>query len=226
MISIVLIQPSNSGNLGAVARIMANFELKNMILVKPRCKKDSSQAEKRAMHGLSVLKKAKIVDFNYLKKFDYLIATTSKLGTDYNIPRSPINPEQLARKLNINKKIAILFGPEDIGLTNEQINKCDFTVTIPSSKSYPALNLSHSVAIILYEIFKTKKTTVSSHIIFASKKEKQQIMKMINQILNKMQFATPSKKQTQKIVWKKMIGKAFLTKRESYALMGFLKKLQ
>ena len=224
MISIVLIQPSNSGNLGAVARIMANFELKNLLLVKPKCKIHSSQAEKRAMHGLSVLKKAKIIDFDDLKKFDYLIATTSKLGTDYNIPRSPISPEQLAKKVNINKKIAILFGPEDKGLTNEQLSKCDFSVTIPSSKSYPALNLSHSVAIILYELFKNK-PNVSSHIISASKKEKQQIMKLINQALNKMQFQTPSKKQTQQIVWKKILGKSFLTKREAYALMGFLKKL-
>lgn len=225
MISIVLVQPSTGGNLGAVARVMANFELKNLFLIKPKCKKDSSEAEKRAMHGLSVLKKAKIIEWNYLKKFDYLIATTSKLGTDYNIPRSPISPEQLAKKINTKNKIAILFGPEDKGLTNEQIQKCDFTVTIPTSRSYPVLNLSHSVAIILYELFKNK-PNVSSHIIFASKKEKQQLMKLVNQNLNKMHFATESKKQTQKTVWKKMIGKSFLTKRESYALMGFLKKLQ
>ncbi|MBW3005120.1 RNA methyltransferase, partial [Candidatus Woesearchaeota archaeon] len=102
----------------------------------------------------------------------------------------------------------------------------DFVCTIPSSKKYPTLNLSHSVAVVLYELSKglsTKK--VSEHIIFASKIEKEQLMKLLNQALKKMPFKNAQKRDTQVKIWKRMIGKSFLTKREAYALMGFLKKL-
>ena len=51
-------------------------------------------------------------------------------------------------------------------------------------------------------------------------------MKMLNNVLSKMDFTTPEKKETQRIVWKRMIGKSFLTKREAFALMGFLRKIK
>ena len=224
MISVILIKPTRPGNIGAIARSMKNFDLKDLILINPQCRIDD-EAQKRAMHAKDILKKAKIKPLSYLKQFHTVIATTSKIGTDYNIPRSPISPEQLAKKVQINKKIAILFGTEDRGLTNKELKLADFIVAIPTSKKYPALNLSHAATIIFYELFKGKEH-ISSHITPASKTEKQQLMKNINKILNKLEFATPSKKQTQKTIWKRIIGKSFLTKREAYALIGFFKKLK
>ena len=225
-ISVVCIGINNEGNLGAICRSMKNFDLKDLILINPQCKIDD-EALKRAMHAKDVLKKAKIKPLSYLKQFHTVIATTSKIGTDYNIPRSPITPEQLAKKVKISKKIAIVFGTEDRGLTNKELTYADFIVTIPTSKKYPALNLSHAATIIFYELFKARATEhVSSHIVYASKTEKYQIMKNINQVLNKLKFATTSKKKTQKVIWKRILGKSFLTKREAYALIGFFKKLK
>ncbi|MBU0667450.1 MAG: RNA methyltransferase, partial [Nanoarchaeota archaeon] len=227
MISIVLVEPENQGNIGAIARLIANFEFEKLILINPKCKIEE-EAYNRAKHAQKILKKAKISDFSKLKKFDYLIGTTAKLGSDYNIPRCPVTPEQLAEKiskLEKKTKIAILFGREGTGLTNEELKMCDFTVTIPGSKNYPTLNLSHAVGIILYELFKKlsgdKRT---EHIKSVSKREKDQIEKMFIEVLDKMTFSTPEKKETQKIVWKKIFGKSFLTKREAFAVMGFLKK--
>ena len=224
MISIILIEPKKSGNLGAVARVMANFGFSNLILVNPKCRKTAKEAIKRAKHGISVLKKAKVV--KKIPKFDTLIATTAMLGTDYNIPRSPVSPEQLSKIIPSKGKVGIVFGREGPGLTNEEVLACDFVCTIPSSKKYPTLNLSHSVAVVCYELSKQlagKK--VSEHIIFASKAEKDQLMKLFNQALKKMPFKNAQKRETQRKVWKRMIGKSFLTKREAYALMGFFKKL-
>ena len=223
MISVVLIGVSNPGNLGAIARAMKNFELKELILINPKCKIDD-EALKRAMHAKDILKKAKIKPLSYLKQFHTVIATTSKLGTDYNIPRSPILPEELAKKINVNKKIAIVFGTEDKGLTNKELELSDFIVAIPTSKKYPAMNLSHAAAVIFYELSKGKEN-ITSHIQLATKTEKEQVLKLMNKVLNKIRFATPSKKKTQQVIWKRIIGKSFLTKREAYALMGFLKKI-
>ena len=219
MISVVLIEPRNSGNVGAIARVMANFGFSNLILVNPKCNHLSQTARNRAKWAQKVLQKAKVV--KNIPKMDTLVATTAKIGTDYNIPRSPITPSQLSS--SCKGKIGVVFGRENTGLTNEEILSCDFVVTIPASKKYHVLNLSHSVSVLLYEL---SKETHISHIIPASKAEKDQIMKMLNKALGKMEFSTKDKKQTQVKVWKRMIGKSFLTKREAYALMGFLKKLK
>jgi len=225
MIYIVLIEPELSENVGFTARAMKNFGLKNLVLIDPKCSLD--KAIKTAKHAKDVLKKAKVEKKSYLNKFDYLIGTTSKLGTDYNIPRSPLTPEQLAEKIKDKKnKIAVLFGRESVGLSNKEILKCDFVVTIPASKKYSALNISHAAAIVFYELFKLKKEKSNSHIVAAAKKEKDVLFKEINKVLERVEFSTKEKKETQKKVWKRVIGKAFLTKREIFALIGFFKKLK
>ena len=113
-----------------------------------------------------------------------------------------------------------------IGLKNKEITLCDILVTIPASKEYPTMNISHAVAIILYELFKEINDNKSnSHISFATKKEKDITLNYINNIIDKINFSTKKKKETQKIVWKRIIGKALLTKREAYAVMGFFRKI-
>ena len=231
MITVILIEPETPGNIGAIARSMKNFGLKGLILTNPKCDHLSKEALDRATHAKEILKKAKIETFSKLKEFDYLIATTSRLGTDYNIPRSPITPEQLAEKLaKINLKnlsIGILIGRESSGLKNKEILAADFIVTIPSSKSYPTLNAAHAATIIFYEIFqKIGKEKVNEHIITATKIEKEIILKKVGNILNKMEFSTEEKKETQRRIWKRILGKSFMTKREAYALLGFLRKLE
>jgi len=226
MISVVLVEPKWPSNVGAVARVMANFGFNKLLLIKPKCKLDDLDAIKRAKHAKHVLKKAKTITWNGLKKYDYVIATTSKLGSDYNLKRTPLNPEEISKKLNQKKKIAIVFGREGEGLHNEEIKKCDFVMTIPSAKKYPTLNLSHAVGIMLYELSKKKKGKIGENITLIGKKEKDNLLKIIYQTINKMKFNTIGKKQTQKLLWKRMISKSFLTKRESFALFGYFKKLK
>ena len=229
MIEIILMEPRKQENLGAVARAMKNFDFENLVLINPKCK-IGLKARKVAKHANDILDKAKIKKYDYLKNYDYLIGTTAILGTDYNIPRNTISIGQLSDKINKIKnkaKIGILIGRETIGLKNEEINLCDILVTIPSSKKYPTLNISHSAAIMLYEIFKKISNEKSdSHINFATKKDKEIIQKYINKTLDKLEFSTKEKKETQKKVWKRVIGKAMLTKREAFAVMGFLRKLK
>jgi len=224
MTTIILVEPETPGNIGAVARVMANFGFNKLILVNPQCNHLDEEAKNRAKSGLKILEKAKITKNlkQTCKQFHTTIATTAMLGTDYNIPRSPLSPEKLASK-KLPQKLAIVFGRESQGLSNEEVNLVDFVVTIPTPKQYPTLNLSHSVAIILYEL---ANKTSTEHIKLASKAEKDQIMKHINNIINKLTFTTPSKKQTQKTIWKRIFSKSFLTKREAFAVIGFLKKLK
>lgn len=228
MISIILIEPETSGNVGYVARAMKNFDFNDLILINPKCNHLDLDAMSRATHAKDFLKKAKVKNFSYLKKFDHLIATTAMLGSDYNIPRSPISIEELAKRISKieSGKIGLMIGRESHGLNNKEIQMADFVITIPASKEYPTLSISHSVAIILYELFKhLNKEKHNDHFTPASKKDKEIVMRIINENLDKMDFSTKEKKDTQKKVWKRILGKSFLTKREAFAIMGFFKKL-
>jgi len=228
MISIVIIEPETSGNIGSIARVMSNFDAKELILINPKCKIDSD-SRRFAKNAQSVLENARIADIKTLKEFDYLIATTSKLGTDYNIPKTPMTPEQLGEKLSEikGKKVALVLGRESDGLHNDEIQMCDFIVTIPASKKYDSLNISHALTILLYEI---KKKELSGEMLKRytpiSAKEKEQIMKMLDAAMSGMDFREESKMETQRAVWKRMISKSFMTRREAYALMGFLRKVK
>ena len=224
MITVVLIEPENDGNVGAVARVMANFDFEELVLINPKCNHLSDEALSRSKHAKLILEKARIEDYSFLRSFDYLIGTSAITGTDYNVPRSPLTPEQLAKKISAKSKTAILFGRESYGLTVKEVLGCDFIVKIPSSDKYKTLNLSHSVTIILYELF--KKQHKDNRITPATSVEKNVLLKRISDVLDNIKFATPDKKETQKKVWKRVIGKSMLTKRESFALIGFFKKIK
>jgi len=224
MITVILLEPENSGNVGAIARVMKNFELAKLMLVNPKCDCKSSEAIARAMHGKDVLLKARVV--KKVGKYDYLVGTTSKFGSDYNIPRSPISVSDLASKISKKDKVGLLIGREGNGLTNAEIDMCDFIVTIPASKKYPVLNISHACGIIFYELFKDVEENSTSHFRPASKKDREVLLDYFNSVLDTVEFATPDKKNTQRVVFKRVIGKALLTKREAFALIGLFKKLQ
>ena len=223
-IDVVLVEPEIAGNVGAIARAMKNFDFYNLILVNPKCDIKSSEAICRAKNAQEVLDNAKVVSSINELNYDYKIATTGKLGNDYNIQRSPLTAEELPEKiLNIDSSIALCFGRESHGLTNDEISSMDFVVNIPSSKEYGVLNLSHAVSIILYEIFKHK-TDIKETFKPINEKDKKLLIDIVNQKLDNLKFETESKRKTQKTIWKKIIGKSMLTKREAYALMGFFKR--
>lgn len=234
MFSIVLFKPENPGNIGFISRVMANFDFYSLIIIEPLCDYLEEDALKKSMHSKDILKKAIILKykdyFNLKDKYDLIIGTTSVIGSDYNIPRIGLSLQDFTKKLKKidtkNKKIALVFGNEGIGLTNDELKICDIVINIETSKKYPSLNLSHSVAIVLYEIYKILgENKINQHLKLASTIEKKIIYDNLENLFNKINFATKEKKQTQKKVWKNIIEKSMITKRESFALIGFLKKL-
>ncbi|MAG15684.1 RNA methyltransferase [Candidatus Woesearchaeota archaeon] len=228
MISVVLIEPHVSGNIGSVARAMKNFGLKNLILVNPKCDHLSGEAKARAKHARLILKNAVIVKKFSNLKFDTLVATTASLGRDYNVARLPLTPEQLGEKyIELNKsKTALVFGRDTTGLTNSEILKCDFVVSIPASTNYSVLNISHAASIIFYELSKKSRINKIGNFTAATSKEKDVIMKLIDSLLRQMPFHFDTKRETQRRIWRRLIGKAMLSRREAFAVIGFLKKIK
>ena len=232
-ITIICIEPEHASNIGAVCRVMKNFGFSKLVLIRPKFKKDSFDAIKYSKHAVDVLKKAVFVDedpVNYLGNFDYAIATTAKSGTDYNLPRNPITSEEFAKwVLTVNRrlKLAIVIGREGNGLYNEEIEACDFTITIPSSPKYRTLNISHALGIILYDLSREEHSKeLKKAFPSASGKEIEVLLSHIDKSLDFLEFATDQKKDTQKKLWKRIIARAGITKREAFGLMGYFRKIK
>ncbi len=221
MISIVLIGTESSENLGAVCRVMKNFGFGDLILVNPKCSKDDIKAEIVSKHAYDILKHAKVR--KQLRGFDYVVGTTAKIGGDYNIVRTPLSPEQAAEKLSMlsSTRVALVFGPESTGLNNEFLKKCDFIINIPAS-DYGTLNLSHAVAIILYELFKHK--GLKPKIEPMSSVEKQVLNKKFSRIAKELFSRDRAKIEVQ--MWRRLVGQSTLSKREAFTLLGFLTKVE
>lgn len=223
MIDVVLLEPESPGNIGSIARVMKNFGFLRLVIVNPKCNHLDSMAIKMSMHGKDILENASVMgDFG---NYDYLVATSARLGRDYNITRSPLTAEKFATRISEFKdtRVGLLIGRESSGLTNAEIEKCDFLVNIPASEEYNTLNISHALTVILYEIYKNWND--NDRLIPIGDDEKRVILDRVNSILDKVHFTTADKRETQIKFWKRLLGKSFLTKRESYAMLGFLKKI-
>jgi len=166
-LSVALIEPEHEVNVGHIARIMKNFGIDQLLLINPKF--DAKKASIFAVHGKDLLDKAKVVNFKILRKFDLLIGTTAIRSSDRsNVVRDSINPSQLAQILvGAKQNVCVLLGRESTGLNNHELSACDIVVSIDTGTSYRTLNISHALAILLYEIkrgsFKKKKNLASVH---------------------------------------------------------------
>ncbi|MBN2478554.1 RNA methyltransferase [Candidatus Micrarchaeota archaeon] len=152
-LTVILVEPEYEMNIGYVCRIMANFGRKKLVIVNPGCPV-GEKAVKYSKHGVDVLKKAKIVrNFGReIKKYSHIIGTTAVRKRNKRTIRDVVP----LGKLNIENfsegKTALLIGREGIGLVPEEINECDILITIETGGKYPTLNISHALAVILYEL--------------------------------------------------------------------------
>lgn len=154
-IRIVLVEPAGSLNLGSIARVMKNMGLTRLVLVNPRCDRNSDEARRMAVHAIDVLEAAQIVDDlpAALTGCQRAIATTVR-------PRSvPITLEPpkivLPWLLTPTVESALLFGAEDRGLSNEELKYAQRFICIESNPDYPSLNLAQAVAICAYELYQS-----------------------------------------------------------------------
>jgi tRNA/rRNA methyltransferase len=154
-IRLVLVEPKSEGNVGSVARAMKNFGQVELVLVNPPELGDECRG--RALHAWDVVANAKTVRTldEAIKGCDFVVGTTARVpDPDKSYLRNPIDARELPpRVTRVSGVVALLFGREDFGLLNSELELCDLLVTIPSSPLYRSLNLAHAVTVVLYELF-------------------------------------------------------------------------
>lgn len=220
---VVLVEPRYDGNVGAVARAMKNFGFGNLALVKPPPL--GAEARKASMHGRDIMEKAVVYgSFDEMaESFDFLVGTSAKLAGDANTLRTPVFPEELLKASGSRGRVALLFGREDVGLLNGELERCDMQVTIPANPEYPTLNLSHSVAVLLYELSNERnRRSAGKKLKPLSLVEKTYMLKFFDELAD-ASYKWGFEKRLAKRTFRAIVGRAFISGREAKTMMGFFR---
>jgi tRNA/rRNA methyltransferase len=152
-LTIILVRPQGPINIGAVCRTMMNFGCTRLRLVSPCSEYKSLDAKKMALSAFHILEQAQIFDTLEQALFDVHAAygTTRRFG---KYRKGFLTPATAAAHIEAQKQSyhsALVMGPEETGLETKDLDLCQYFITIPTHDGYPSMNLSHSLAVLLYE---------------------------------------------------------------------------
>ena len=226
-ISVVLIEPKDSINVGSVARAMDNFSFESLTLVSPRGY-DQGIAKRSACWATNILENTKIVTTldDALGDSHHVIGFSSREGGALSKTSSLatlLNQKYFTEKKE--KKMTLLFGPEESGLSNDILLRCNDIVHIETNLKNPSINLSHSVAIVLYQLRnhslflrqENEQPCQDEHALFS---EYNSLEKLITHSLEHSGFFNPHTPSEIPSLLFQVFKRAHLTKREMAVLQG------
>jgi len=229
-ISIVLYKPKYAGNVGSIARAAKNMGISNIIVV-GKADFDREEMQQRSTHlAADVLDS--IQYFASLEEalggFNYVVGTTARLGK----ARGPfVAPRAAARDIadiSQKNKVALLFGPEDTGLANEELRLCHAVVTIPTSREFTSLNLSQAVMILCYEIFiaSSATATLAATPKLALSSELEGMYGQIKTLLADIEFLNPENPDYWMMHLRRFFARSGLLSREVKIIRGICRQLE
>ena len=228
---VVLVEPLYEGNVGSVARAMKNFGFHDLALVNPCRIEDFGCA--MASHARDVLQMSRSFSSlpEALEGANLVVGTTGKrleheqhhLRLHLRVPC--LTPAELGAKLQDKEgTVALLLGREDCGLNSEEISLCDMIVSIPTSGEYPVMNLSHSAAVLFYELYRNGSNNPAS-VQMASKESLNLLAEREGDLLQEIAYPE-HKVDFALLMLRRIFGRAELTEREARALLGIIKRIR
>lgn len=227
-IRIVLVETSHSGNIGSAARAMKTMGLSNIYLVSPKSVDEQSIA--LAAGADDVLQNAKIVDTfeQAIEDCSLVIGTSARLR---HLQSTLIEPRECAEKASVHQgQVAIVFGRERVGLTNEELLKCHYHLNIPANPEYSSLNLAMAVQLVSYEMRmaflakgKTENTLSIIENIYPTTQEIEYFFMNTERVYKSLGFI-----QNQGVMQKlrRLYNRSFLEKNELNILHGMLSSVE
>ena len=236
----MLVRPRIAANIGATARVMRNMGLRDFVLVQPEADPTDPQARKLSTHGEEILSQARIAQSlsEAVRDCTLVAATSARTGGLFRRqskgPPDEIIPH-LVEQLE-HGPIAMVFGPEANGLTNDDIASCHYLIHIPTDSGYPALNLAQAVAICLYELRRawikkcsrgTENSDVKSHDFNCSTFESQEKMFAdLRAALEQIHFLYGPKADALMHALRHLIGRAKPSAMEVDVLLGLARQIR
>lgn len=227
-IVIVLDHPDESRNIGAACRAMANNDVKDLRIVGKKSDYDIEHIHVLAIHAAYIFENAKFYDSIAQATSDCVICagTTRRRGKKRG---KLFLPEEFAQKAGeTNGKVAVIFGNERTGLTDDQLNMCNVGVTIPSSDDFGSLNLSHAVQIMCYHMFRQNLKDENKVVAGVSPISLNRLDKTVDVISNNLEkvgfFKMPGREDMENF-WRNILSRAELTESEAKYLEKTFSKI-
>ncbi len=195
----ILIKPQLGENIGACARSMKNFGFSKLHIVDPKINFPNHKAKATSVGAYDIINKAKV--FNKIEKaiksFNVVISLSAR-RRDINKKHISLKEFQnIVKKNNLN--IGLMFGPEASGLSNKDLSFSNYILQIPTSPKFKSLNLSHSLTVVCYEIFKglnnQKINKINSNLKISPKSKITSIITHLINLLEKKNFFIPKEKK-------------------------------
>ncbi len=233
-IRIILVHTSHPGNIGGVARAMKNMGLSNLVLVAPQRFPDE-QANWRAAGADDVLEAARIVETleEAVADCHYIVGTSAR---GRRIPWPILDPRACAVKVEAEAskgQVAIVFGREDRGLTNEELHQCHLHLHIPSCEDYSSLNLAMAVQVVCYELRMLMLAPETSNnefdqwdVDFSSAENVERFFKHLEETLTDIGFLDPANPRQLMVRLRRLYSRVRLDEMELNILRGILTETQ
>jgi len=220
-ISIILVRPKFHENIGAVARAMKNMGLSRLKLVNG-CSPLHMDAYKLASGAEDILERAEeiLTLREAISETGYIAGMTSRGRKERY---SFVTPQALIKKiipLSVKNSIGLVFGSEREGLTNEELSLCHLYVGIPSSPSFPSLNLAQAVMVICYELFRSSMTISEPPLQLAKAEQLERMFEHMEETLAEIGFLDPHHPQRIVRVLRRLFGRSQMNEREVRILHG------
>jgi len=223
-IVVILDHPDESRNIGAACRAMANNDISELRIVGELSNYDVEHVHVLAIHAAKLFDNAKF--YNSIKEASadcvLCAGTTRRRGKKRG---KLLLPEEFAEQVDAiteeNGKIALVFGNERTGLTDEELDQCTMGITIPSSDSFGSLNLSHAVQILCYHLFRQKLARKEGGFKGYTPLTLERIDKTVGLITDNMQkigfFKLPGREDMEAF-WRSILSRAALSEKEAQYL--------
>ncbi len=195
----ILVKPQLGENIGACARSMKNFGFSKLHIVEPKINFPNHKAKATSVGAFDIINKAKVFDKieKAINPFNIVISLSAR-RRDINKKHISLKDFQNIIKKN-NYKIGLMFGPESSGLSNKDLSFSNYILQIPTSSKFKSLNLSHSLTIVCYEIFKIlnkdKILKKNLNLKISSKSKISSVINHLTNLLEEKDFFIPEEKK-------------------------------
>ena len=225
---IVMVRPQGSGNIGSVARAMKNLGAKELAIV-GKARTRSFWARAMAVHGRDVLAETKCYESIRAAIADctLVVGTTCRSGLYRSHSRSPreVAPEIVGAAGK--GKVAILFGPEDHGLSNKDLEHCQLLVTIPTHPEYQSLNVAQAAVICLYEVYVASMVSAGESSINRAEAEHiERLFDIMRNALLKIGFLDSENPEHMLLALRRIFGRAGLEDKDVRILTGMFRQIE
>jgi tRNA/rRNA methyltransferase len=228
MIKIVLVQPKGPLNIGAVARTMKNFDLSELLLVAPQCDPFDPQALDMSVHAEDLLRRCSIVNSlpEALQDCVAVVGTTARTRTVPAPFESPETGLSWLEKQHHVGPVALVFGPEDRGLSNEELALCQRFIYIPTSPNYPSMNLAQAVAVCAYVLSQQPQQELTLGVTLqAPAGETEGFYQHLQDTLLEVGYLQPHTAKRKMEKFRRLFNRAELTSEEVALLRGVLRQM-